>query len=289
LGVKVTAGPARVEVRRSSQEITAHAGLVLVRELAARLGVGELLDRLTVKRRRRGFSPAQAVMAIVETLVAGGDCLDDSRLLRADRAQERLRGHALPEATTLGRFLRRFNIGHIAQLIGCSTYSSTGCTRWSGAAARSRSTSTRALSRRTVRRARARARAAPTPARSAGTRCSASSPRPASGWERSCARAARTSRPAPCRSSTAACAGCRGGARGAIRCSPRSKSGRSVKQRITEVPAAAWGPSCFRLGSEVADFRWRPKSWRRERRFVVRRDPVERGEQLSLEEREFHY
>src|SRR5215217_3100944 len=116
LGVKVSAGPARVEVRRSSQEITAHAGLVLVRELAARLGLRELLDRLTVKRRRRGFSPAQAAMAIVETLVAGGDCLDDSRLLRGDRAQQRLRGHPLPDPTTLGRFLRRFNIGHIAQL-----------------------------------------------------------------------------------------------------------------------------------------------------------------------------
>jgi hypothetical protein len=55
--VKVTAGPARVEVVRSSQEITAHSGLVLVRELAARLGVCELLERFTVKRRRRGFSP----------------------------------------------------------------------------------------------------------------------------------------------------------------------------------------------------------------------------------------
>ncbi len=52
----------------------------------------------------------------METLAAGGDCLEDSKLLRGDRAQERLRGHALPEATTLGRFLDRFNIGHIAQL-----------------------------------------------------------------------------------------------------------------------------------------------------------------------------
>jgi hypothetical protein len=34
-------------------------------------------------------------MAVVETLAAGGDCLDDSRLLRADLAQQRLRGHAL--------------------------------------------------------------------------------------------------------------------------------------------------------------------------------------------------
>jgi hypothetical protein len=34
-----------VQVAASSQQITAHAGFVLVRELAAQLGVGELLDR----------------------------------------------------------------------------------------------------------------------------------------------------------------------------------------------------------------------------------------------------
>jgi hypothetical protein len=38
----------------------------------------------------------------------------------------------------------------------------------------------------------------------------------------------------------------------------------------------------------VASFRWQPKTWPVERRFVVRRDPLEQGEQLSLEGAEWH-
>jgi hypothetical protein len=63
----------------------------------------------------------------------------------------------------------------------------------------------------------------------------------------------------------------------------------SVRGRISEVAATDWQPSCYREGSEVASLHWRPKSWKQERRFVVRRDPVEAGEQLTLEGREWHY
>jgi hypothetical protein len=52
--VKVTERSALVRVAASSQQITAHAGLVLVRELAARLGVGALLDRASTSLRRCG-------------------------------------------------------------------------------------------------------------------------------------------------------------------------------------------------------------------------------------------
>jgi hypothetical protein len=96
LTVKVTERPALVEIAPSSQQMTAHAGLVLVRELAARLALPELLDTISVKKRRRGYSPAQQVLALCETLIAGGECLDDAALLRADSAQELLRGHAVP-------------------------------------------------------------------------------------------------------------------------------------------------------------------------------------------------
>jgi hypothetical protein len=109
LKMKLAGGSALVRVAASSQQITAHAGLVLVLELAARLGLPELLDQITVKSRRRGYTPAQAILALCETLVVGGECLDDVALLRADGAQERLRGHGSPNPTTLGRFLRRFS------------------------------------------------------------------------------------------------------------------------------------------------------------------------------------
>jgi hypothetical protein len=236
LEAKVTAGSARVQVVRSSQEITAHSGLVLVRELAARLGVGELLDRLTVKRRRRGFSPAQAVMAIVETLAAGGDCLEDSRLLRSDPAQERLRGHGLPDPTTLGRFLRRFNIGHIAQLnlaLDALFARVHPLVERGGVVTLDIDASYVETHGPQGSRQGARGTYA---ASSAGTHCSASSPRPASGWGRGCARAAPP--PAPARSAFSTC--CAGSptacacscaptrASGATPCCRRSSSGRSA-------------------------------------------------------------
>jgi len=96
--------------------MTAHAGLVLVRELAGALGVAELVDRVTVKQRARGYSPGQQALALCETLIAGGECLDDAALLRADAAQTQLRGHSVPDPTTLGRFLASFNLGHLCQL-----------------------------------------------------------------------------------------------------------------------------------------------------------------------------
>ena len=91
--VKLAGRSALVQIAPSTQQLTAHAGLVLVRELAGSLGVAELLDQVTVKKRARGYSPAQQVMALCEMLIAGGECLDDVALLRADAAQEQLRGH----------------------------------------------------------------------------------------------------------------------------------------------------------------------------------------------------
>jgi hypothetical protein len=114
--VTVTERSALVRVAASSQQLTAHAGLVLVRELWDRLGVGMLLDVIAVNKRGRGYRPAQSILALCEMLIAGGECLDDAALLRADRGQELLRGHAVPDPTTLGRFLARFNLGQIGQL-----------------------------------------------------------------------------------------------------------------------------------------------------------------------------
>jgi hypothetical protein len=83
LKVKLARRSALVQITPSSQRITSHAGLVLVRELFDRLGVAELIDAITVKKRRRGYGPAQSVLALCETLIAGGDCLDDAALVRS--------------------------------------------------------------------------------------------------------------------------------------------------------------------------------------------------------------
>jgi hypothetical protein len=64
---------------------------------------------------------------------------------------------------------------------------------------------------------------------------------------------------------------------------------RALRERISAVPGDDWQRSCYREGSQVASFAWKPTTWRKARRFVVRRDPVEQGEQLSLAGGEWHY
>lgn len=308
LRVKVTGRSALVRVVASSQQLTSHAGLVLVRELADRLGVGELLDRVTVKKRSRGYSPAQAILGLCETLIAGGECLDDVAVLRGDSAQELLRGHGLPEPTTLGRFLRRFSLGHIGQL-------------------------NRALDELFARvhplleqesvtldlDATYIEHHGPVGSRQ-GTRgtykgkvC----------WHPLLCFVGETGEWLHAKLRNGHAAASTGAIRFLDECLRRLPDGArlflradegfwgqdffaelerkqityavgapliaSVRTRIGEVAEADWRSSCYRDGSEVASFRWRPTSWKQERRFIVRRDPVAAGEQLTLEGREWHY
>jgi hypothetical protein len=60
----------------------------------------------------------------------------------------------------------------------------------------------------------------------------------------------------------------------------------SVRQRIAEIPVEDWRPCSYREGSQVASVEWRPTTWEKARRFVIRRDPLEQGGQLTLEGRE---
>lgn len=306
--VKVAGRSALVQVAASSQQITAHAGLVLVRALWDRLGVAELVNAVTVKKRERGYAPAEQVLALCETLIAGGECLDDAALLRADSAQQVLRGHPVPDPTTLGRFLDRFTLGHLGQL-------------------------NRALDRVFARVHPLVGRSEVTldldstyvehhgpPASRQGTRGTYAGK---VAWHPLLAFVAETGEwlHATLRSGHAAAS--RGARRFLVECLRRVPDGvrlylradegfygkdlladcerrgityavgapliRSVRERISEIPEADWQPSSYREGSEVASFGWKPKTWPVERRFVVRRDPVEHGEQLSLEGAEWHY
>jgi hypothetical protein len=308
LKVKLARRSALVQIAPSTQRITAYAGLVLVRELAEALSIGELLDEITVKKRNRGYSPAQAILGLCETLIAGGECLDDAALLRADRAQEQLRGHTVPDPTTLGRFLASFSLGHLGQL-------------------------NRALER-------AFARVHPLLERErvtldldstyvehhgpAGSRQGATKTYGGRvAWHPLCCFLAETGEwlHATLRSGRAHSS--KGTKRFLSQCLRRlPKRARvflradegffsqdflgelerkrityavgapllpSLKRRIAAVAEAHWQPSCYREGSEVCSFSWQPTTWKQARRFVVRRDPVEPGEQLSLEDREWHY
>ncbi len=306
--VKVTERSALVQVAASTQQLTSHAGLVLVRELAGRLGVGELLDRVTVKKRSRGYSPGQAILGLCETLIAGGECLDDIALLRGDSAQELLRGHGLPEPTTLGRFLRRFSLGHLGQLnraldeLFARVHPLVG-----------RETVTLDLDATYIEHHGPVGSRQGTRGTYKGKVC----------WHPLLCFVGETGEWLHTKLRNGHAAASTGATRFLDECLRRLPEGArlflradegfwgqafladlegrqityavgapliaSVRGRISEIAEADWQPSCYRDGSEVVSVRWRPKTWKQERRFVVRRDPAEAGEQLTLEGREWHY
>jgi hypothetical protein len=306
--VKLAGRSALVQIAQSSQQLTAHAGLVLVRELADALGIGELLDQITVKKRRRGFSPAQQVMALCETLIAGGECLDDAALLRADAAQEQLRGHPVPDPTTLGRFLASFNLGHIRQLERALEQVFAGVHPLLD-----REAVTLDLDATLVEHhGRVGSRQ--------GTRGTYTGK---IAWHPLLCFVGETGEWLHGRLRNGHAAASTGAVRFLAECLRRVPSGArvflradegfwgqdffawleqraityavgapqiaSVKARISAIPADDWQPSGYRAGSEIASFDWQPKTWKTQRRFVVRRDPIEPGEQLRLDERDYHY
>jgi hypothetical protein len=308
LKVKLAGRSELVQIAPSTQQITAHAGLVLVRELAATLGLPELLDRVTVKKRRRGYSPSQQALALCEMLIAGGECLDDAALLRADAAQQQLRGHAVPDPTTLGRFLASFNLGHVCQLnraldglfarvdplldreavtldLDATLVEHHGP---AGSRQGTRGTYTGKVAWHPLLcfvdetgewlhgKLRNGHAAASTGARRFVGEC----------LDRV---------PAQARVYLRADEGFWGQdffaelERRQITYAVGAPLIASVRARIAAIPAGDWRPSSYRSGSQVASFAWKPKTWERERRFIVRRDPVDHGEQLSLEDGEWHY
>ena len=284
--MKVTERSALVQVVASTQQLTSHAGLVLVRELIGRLGVGELLDRVTVKKRSRGYSPAQAILGLCETLIAGGECLDDVAVLRGDSAQELLRGYGLPEATTLGRFLRRFSLGHLGQLNRALDELFARLHPLLD-----RGTVTLDLDATYIEHHGPVGSRQGTRGTYKGKVC----------WHPLCCFVGETGEWLHAKLRNGHAAASTGAKRFLGECLRRVPAGArlllradegfwgqdflaelerrqityavgapliaSVRGRISEIAEGDWQPSCYRDGSQVASFRWRPKTWKQERRF----------------------
>ena len=100
------------------EQLTSHAGVALVHELATRLGVEQIVDEeLQVKQRERGYSEGQAIGALVHNLLLGGECLSDLEVLRGDPGtQELLAQEAILAPRTAREFLRKFDLGDIRDL-----------------------------------------------------------------------------------------------------------------------------------------------------------------------------
>jgi hypothetical protein len=103
--------PFQVQIVEAPGAVTAHAGLPLVIEAFRSLGLAQAVrEHLHFKQRLRGYAEATCVETLVALLAAGGECVDDVRVLRADRGLLRLWGKpGLPAAETLRGFLNRFH------------------------------------------------------------------------------------------------------------------------------------------------------------------------------------
>jgi Transposase DDE domain group 1 len=100
------------------EQLTSHAGTVLLHNFAQRLGVPQLLDEeLRVKARERGYGEGQAIGSLVYNLILGGEHLSDLEVLRGDRGtQELVEAEAILAPTPAGEFLRKFDIGDVHDL-----------------------------------------------------------------------------------------------------------------------------------------------------------------------------
>ena len=106
----------RIAVAFDDERLIDHAGLLLPATLAQHLGLRELVNT----HLDLGAAPGRAnvgdkLLTLVDSALAGGDCIDDADALRAG-GTEAVLGHRLKAASTLGTFLRSFRWGHVRQL-----------------------------------------------------------------------------------------------------------------------------------------------------------------------------
>jgi len=97
--------PYTIEVVEDDATLTAHAGLPLVLETMRALGLSDELNSApAIRRRRSGATDAEKGEALVLLMAAGGECVGDVEVLRADKGLMRLIG-GLPSEDVLLRFL----------------------------------------------------------------------------------------------------------------------------------------------------------------------------------------
>lgn len=92
------------------EDVTARAGLPLVVETMRALGVDDAVRRELPPGRRRGsYSTDEKLESLVTLVTAGGDRVEDIRVLSEDKGLERLIGKAFPSPDALLDFLGEFH------------------------------------------------------------------------------------------------------------------------------------------------------------------------------------
>jgi len=113
---RVSHSPDRLRVTFDDEGMVANAGLLLVATLAARLGVGRIVEQtLHMAGLVGGARPGRKVLTLVHAIAAGASHIDHADMLRAGETAGVL-GHRVMAPSTLGTFLRAFTFGHVRQL-----------------------------------------------------------------------------------------------------------------------------------------------------------------------------
>ena len=99
-------------------QATAVGGIGLVHRLVRQIGLPKLIDEaVQVFKLRCPYHESDHVLNIAYNIVCGGKTLDDIELRRQDEAyMDALGAVRIPDPTTAGDFLRRFDRGHIDDL-----------------------------------------------------------------------------------------------------------------------------------------------------------------------------
>lgn len=102
--------PFRFDVAPRPMDLTARAGLPLVAETLLALGVDSLVrEGLRLRVRQRGYAEFDKLQAIVLIQAAGGECVEDVRVLARDAGLPRLLHRRFPSPDALHDFLARFH------------------------------------------------------------------------------------------------------------------------------------------------------------------------------------
>jgi len=90
--------------------LNANAGLAAVSRVLRSLDLGPACQAWShIKQRNRGYAPAQCIEPLVMLNAAGGDCMEDMKVLREDAAMEKMLGYVAPSVRAVGDFLVHFH------------------------------------------------------------------------------------------------------------------------------------------------------------------------------------
>jgi hypothetical protein len=108
----------RTIIIEEGENLISYGGGILIDEFIHRLSLPEIIDTtVKVKERERGYKESEAILALMMSMITGGECLDDLFTLREEETFKTIWRHGdIPHPTTMDDFLRRFDLGHIRQL-----------------------------------------------------------------------------------------------------------------------------------------------------------------------------